>query len=507
MMWHHAHSVRHHAHPGKKGAAEDQSLRTLILGAGAAGRTLVRDLRAVRDFGLAPIAFLDDDRRKRLVSGLPVLGDLASVDSVVGRARIDVVIIAIPSLSRAKTMQIADAATAAGADVRVLPTFLAAIERDARAEDLLPLQLGLLLGRTERHVAYAQARTVLMGKRVLVTGAGGSIGSELCRQVRRLEPAALCLLDHDESNLHQLQLDITGEALLDTDEIVIADIRDRMRIEQVFKKFRPDIVLHAAAHKHLPLLERHPCEGVKTNIFGTQHLVEAALECGTERLVLISTDKAADPVSVLGATKRLAELVVKANAVGAASLGSVRFGNVLGSRGSFLSVVGSQMRRGQPVTVTHPDVTRYFMTVEESVGLVLAAATMAEYGEIFVLDMGEPVRIVDLVHNYARHLAITDYRIEFTGLRPGEKLEEALWSSTDVLSSTTHQKIWAVRSTEVPDDFGSRLTALSAAADDNDAVLVRKLMEDLLPEYRPVSCLPSQTPAVSPLAVPYPDGF
>jgi FlaA1/EpsC-like NDP-sugar epimerase len=499
--------VWHHSHPVRCRGNGSQSLRTLIIGAGAAGRTLMRDLQEVRDFGLEPIGFLDDDLRKRVVSSLPVLGDLASVGSIIGRERIDMVIIAIPSLSHIKTKQIAEVAASAGADVRVLPTFLAAIERDARAGDLLPLHLGLLLGRAERQVAYAEARTVLMGKRVLVTGAGGSIGSELCRQVRRLEPGALCLLDHDESNLHQLQLDITGEALLDTDEIVIADIRDRTRIEQVFKRFRPDVVLHAAAHKHLPLLERHPCEGVKTNVFGTQHLVEAALKYGTERLVLISTDKAADPVSVLGATKRLAELVVKSNAVGAASLGSVRFGNVLGSRGSFLSVVGSQMRRGLPVTVTHPDVTRYFMTVEESVGLVLAAATMAEYGEIFVLDMGEPVRIVDLVHNYARHLGISDYRIEFTGLRAGEKLEEALWGTTDVLSPTTHQKIWAVRSTEVPHNFGSRLTELSAAAEENDAPLVRKLMEQMLPDYRPVIYLPSQTPAAPPLAVPYPDGF
>jgi FlaA1/EpsC-like NDP-sugar epimerase len=317
----------------------------------------------------------------------------------------------------------------------------------------------------------------------------------------------LCLLDHDESNLHQLQLDITGEALLDTDEIVIADIRDRTRIEQVFKEFRPDLVLHAAAHKHLPLLERHPCEGVKTNVFGTQNLVEAALKYGTERLVLISTDKAADPASVLGATKRLAELVVKSNAVGATSLGSVRFGNVLGSRGSFLTVVGSQLRRGQPVTVTHPDVTRYFMTVEESVGLVLAAATMAEYGEIFVLDMGEPVRIVDLVHNYARQLGITDYRIEYTGLRPGEKLEEALFSTTDVMTPTAHKRIFAVRSTDVPDEFGSRLTCLLLAADGNDASLVRRHMEEMLPEYRPTVYLPTQTPAPSPLSVPYPDGF
>jgi FlaA1/EpsC-like NDP-sugar epimerase len=202
----------------------------------------------------------------------------------------------------------------------------------------------------------------------------------------------------------------------------------------------------------------------------------------------------------------VAELVVKSNAVGATSLGSVRFGNVLGSRGSFLGVVGSQLRRGQPVTVTHPDVTRFFMTVEEAVGLVLAAAKMAEYGEIFVLDMGEPVRIVDLVHSYARQLGITDYRIEYTGLRPGEKLEECLTSSADALSPTAHRRISAVRSTEVPDEFGSRLTKLFVAAEGNDSALVRSHLTDLLPEYRPTA-QPQQTAAGSPLAVPYPDGF
>jgi len=499
-MWHLTH-VEGERHGGSGG-----QLRTLVVGAGTAGRTVVRDLRTVRDVGLLPVGFLDDDGRKHGVSGLPVLGTLDALSKVVDRLRIDVVVIAIPGIGRSKTRQLADAAAAAGAEVRVLPSFLAAVERDARAEDLMQLHVGTLLGRAERDVGYNEARPVVMHKRVLVTGAGGSIGSELCRQVRRLDPAALCLLDHDESNLHQLQLDITGEALLDTDEIVIADIRDRLRIEQVFQQFKPDVVLHAAAHKHLPLLERHPCEGVKTNVFGTQNLVEAALTAGTERLVLISTDKAAAPSSVLGATKRVAELVVKSNAVGATSLGSVRFGNVLGSRGSFLGVVGSQLRRGQPVTVTHPDVTRFFMTVEEAVGLVLAAAKMAEYGEIFVLDMGEPVRIVDLVHSYARQLGITDYRIEYTGLRPGEKLEECLTSSADALSPTAHRRISAVRSTEVPDEFGSRLTKLFVAAEGNDSALVRSHLTDLLPEYRPTA-QPQQTAAGSPLAVPYPDGF
>ena len=497
----------HYTRPYKPNGALVDGVRALVVGAGTAGRTVARDLLRVRDVGLRPIGFLDDDQHKRRVAGLPVFGGLAMLRGVVDRLRIDVVVIAIPGLPPDRVRAIADDAAAAGAQVRVLPSFLAVIERDARADDLRQIHLDTLLGRSERDVSAVELRDVVTGKRVLVTGAGGSIGSELCRQVRRLDPAALCLLDHDESNLHQLQLDITGEALLDSDEIVIADIRDRTRIDQVFGEFRPDLVLHAAAHKHLPLLERHPCEGVKSNVFGTQNLVEAAIECGTERMVLISTDKAADPTSVLGATKRLAELVVKSNAVGTTSLGSVRFGNVLGSRGSFLGVVRSQLRQGRPVTVTHADVTRFFMTVEEAVGLVLAAATMAEYGEIFVLDMGQPVRIVDLVRSYARELGVTDYRIEFTGLRPGEKLEESLTSSRDLLTPTVHPRIMAAREFEVPNDFGSRLAKLYVAADGNDARLVLHHLQDLLPDYRPSVTAPQRAGGPSPLAVPYPDEF
>src|SRR5215470_12299153 len=229
----------------------------------------------------------------------------------------------------------------------------------------------------------------LSGARVLVTGAGGSIGQELCRQIRGHGPSALHMLDHDESNLHGLQLGLDGEALLDSHEVIIADIRDAARIRQVIASARPDVVFHAAAHKHLPLLELHPCEAVKSNVLGTQNVVRGALEAGAGRLVLISTDKAADPRSVLGATKRLAEMIVQASAGGPARVCSVRFGNVLGSRGSFLSVVAEQVERGDPVTVTDPEATRFFMTVEEAVGLVLASAPMAEYGETFVLDMGE----------------------------------------------------------------------------------------------------------------------
>jgi FlaA1/EpsC-like NDP-sugar epimerase len=482
-----------------------EGLRTLIVGAGSAARTLTRDLRRTPDYGLRPIGCLDDDPYARPVLGLPILGRLSDLSRVVTEWEIDVVVIAIPSLPADKVRALARDAASTGARVRYLPTFLAAFENVARASDMRTLQVGALLGREERQLEQPSARAAVAGKRVLVTGAGGSIGSELCRQVRGYGPASLYLLDHDESNLHRLQLELDGEALLDSNEVIIADIRDEARIRQIFRSVRPEIVFHAAAHKHLPLLERHPCEGVKSNVLGTNHLVEAAIEHGAERFVLISTDKAADPRSILGATKRLAEMVVQANAVGQTSFCSVRFGNVLGSRGSFLTVLMEQVAHGDPVTVTHPDVTRFFMTVEEAVGLVLAAAPMAEFGETFVLDMGEPVRIVDLVYNYAEQLHLRDVRIRYTGLRPGEKLHEALFSEGEERLPTAHPAIWATRGAPVPVDFAAHLEKLYSAAADDDAARVCGLLEELIPEYVGSAAGPLEHAAA--LASPYPDGF
>jgi len=342
------------------------------------------------------------------------------------------------------------------------------------------------------------------GRSVLVTGAGGSIGSELCRQINGFDPAALYMMDHDESNLHRLQMQLHGEALLDTDDLIMADIRDRDRIDQVFEDLHPQVVFHAAAHKHLPLLEHNPCEGVKSNVLGTKYLVEAADRTGAERFILISTDKAADPTSILGATKRLAEMIVQAHRSRPTRFASVRFGNVLGSRGSFLSILSEQMENGDEVTVTHPEVTRFFMTVEEAVGLVIEAASLAESGETFVLNMGEPVRIVDLVRNYAEqvHFGEQDVRIRFTGLRRGEKLNESLFSEGEERFATDHPKIWATRSRPLADDFQFRLEELFQAAQANRRDAVLSCLSTMLPEY---TAPPADEPVV--LDAPYPDGF
>lgn len=489
--------------PGARRSRENQGLRTLIVGAGEAGRTLARALRASPSFGLTPIGFLDDDVVTKRAIGLPVYGPIRSLAEVAGSTRADAAVVAIPSLPARRTAAIVDTARSVGLHVRYLPSFLAAVERDARLSDLRRVRIDTLLGRRELHLVCERARKMIKGRRVLVTGAGGSIGSELCRQIRGFGAETLFLLDHDESNLHRLQLELTGSGLLDSNEIIVADVRDRRRIDQVFAATRPELVFHAAAHKHLPLLERHPCEAVKTNVRGTENLVDAAIKHGTERFVLISTDKAADPTSVLGATKRLAELVVQGAAGGSLTLASVRFGNVLGSRGSFLSVLAEQIARDEPVTVTHPEVTRFFMTVEEAVGLVLEAAGLAEYAETFVLDMGEPVRIVQLVHNYAAQLKMPEVTIRYTGLRPGEKLAEKVFSDFEPRVPSAHPKVWATRHTEPPPRFGEILGELYDAADMGEPDRVKELLRQLVPEYRPADR--PETPVSA--GAPYPDGF
>jgi FlaA1/EpsC-like NDP-sugar epimerase len=486
------------ARTGRQGA-----LRTLIGGAGRAGRVVARDLRHAPEFGLAPIGFLDDGHR-RAVAGLRVLGSLDDLARVAEERDVDVVVLAIPGLPPQRIRELAATAASAGVRVRYLPTFLAAIERDARLEDLRDLQLDQLLGRSERRVVRRSSRSVVEDKTVIVTGAGGSIGSELCRQIKAFGPKDLFLLDHDESNLHTLQMELEGKGLLDGHDVIIADIRDAGRIDQLFGEIRPDVVFHAAAHKHLPLLELHPCEGVKTNVLGTKIVADAAIRANAQIFVGISTDKAADPRSVLGATKRLAELLLGRYPASPTTFSSVRFGNVLGSRGSLLSVLGEQIRTGGVVTITHPDVSRFFMTIEEAAGLVIEAAGMAESGRTFVLDMGEPIEIVELVHRYADllHVSEDDFTIEYTGLRPGEKLTEDLFGRAEEVISTPHPKIWATGSDRGA-DLDRRLDELFRVAAANDGPEVRRMLQELVPEYVPVASQ-DDVPA---LAAPYPDGF
>ncbi|MGO4598873.1 polysaccharide biosynthesis protein [Terrabacter sp. 2RAF25] len=481
-----------------------KGLRTLIVGAGTAGRGLARDLERVPDFGLAPIGFLDDDTTKRVVRRLPVLGALSDLLAVITVQRVDVVLLAIPGLPAAQVRLLATTAARVGASVRHLPSFVSLLQRDVVGTDLRSLEIGALIGRPEMHVVSPDVQGTIRGARVLVTGAGGSIGSELCRQVSGFGPARLVMLDHDESNLHRLQLELTGAGLLDTDDLVVADIRDAHRVAQVIADVQPDIIFHAAALKHLPMLERHPCEGVKSNVLGTLNVVQAAVTHGVGRFILISTDKAADPASVLGATKQLAERVTKHAATGrdGTVVAAVRFGNVLGSRGSLLSVLAEQLRNDEPFTVTHPDVTRFFMTIEEAVGLVLEAAHLARGGETFVLDMGKPVRIVDLVESYARQLGIDEVDIRYTGLRPGEKLHEALFADDEARESTSHPRISSTSSAPLDPDFDVHLDELFDAASRNAVTDVKAALGVMLDNY-----VVATGPTAHIALAPYPDDF
>ncbi len=406
--------------------AAPTAVRIIVFGAGDAGTQLIHRLSTQSGAAYRPVAILDDDPAKRRlrIDGVPVLGGRGQMAEVAASTGARVLVIAIAGRSGRVVHDLTEAAERCGLVPKVIPSIRELLTGGARIEGVRDPRISDLLGRPAATTDVASVREHIAGKRVLVTGAGGSIGVELCRQVHRLGPGELIMLDRDESALHAVQLALSGRALLDSEETVLADIRDQRRIREVFGKFRPDIVFHAAALKHLPLLESNPAEALKSNVWGTITVLEAAADNGVQSFVNISTDKAASPVSVLGYSKRIAERLTAymAAKTGAPYL-SVRFGNVLGSRGSVLTALSAQVVAGGPVTVTHPDVSRYFMLAEEAVHLVLQATAIGRGGEVLVLDMGEPVRIADM----ARRLTASagrDVDIVFTGLRPGEKLTE-----------------------------------------------------------------------------------
>lgn len=421
----------------------DDLTPVVIVGAGEAGSQLVRSMMRSPDGPYLPVALVDDDPLKSQlrILGVPVVGTSAQVCDIAQQAQATKVVIALPSADGAVIRDIAARAGDCGLDVLVLPPVAELLDGGVQVSDVRPVTEADLLGRRRIDTDLDAIAGYLTGKRVLVTGAGGSIGAELCRQIYRFAPAELVMLDRDESALHAVQLSIEGRALLDDRNLVVADIREVDRMAEVFDEHRPQVVFHAAALKHLPLLEMHPREAVKSNCRGTQNVLAEALRHRVESFVNISTDKAADPTSVLGCSKRIAErLTADAAGRGEGAYVSVRFGNVLGSRGSVLTAFRAQIEAGGPVTVTHPDVTRYFMTVEEAVELVIQAGAIGRDGEALVLDMGEPVRIVEV----ARRLVEQSHRkieITYTGLRPGEKLHEVLLSADEEPQPSPHPLI------------------------------------------------------------------
>jgi FlaA1/EpsC-like NDP-sugar epimerase len=443
----------------------DQGDRLIVFGAGEAGFQIVSSLLRAPDSPYVPVALLDDDPEKRnlRILGVRVLGTRVQLGVIAQRFNAKAVLIAIPSARPDLIREISAVAAECNLAVMVLPP-VADLLGAVGIEDIRPLTEADLLGRHQIETDIASIAGYLTGKRVLVTGAGGSIGSELCRQIDRFAPAELIMLDRDESALHAVQLAIEGRALLDTPNVVLADIRDAERVADIFHERRPEVVFHAAALKHLPMLEQYPAEAVKTNVWGTLNVLHAAASVSVERFVNISTDKAADPTSVLGYSKRVAERLTAHIASSAAgAFLSVRFGNVLGSRGSVLTTFRAQVESGGPITVTDPEVTRYFMTIEEAVELVIQAGAIGRAGEALVLDMGEPVRIYDVARRFATQ-GPRPIDVVFTGLRGGEKLHEVLFSADEPDHRPIHPLISHVR---VPSlhPHAARLLSVEGPAD------------------------------------------
>ncbi|WP_245155963.1 nucleoside-diphosphate sugar epimerase/dehydratase [Nocardioides sp. 503] len=413
--------------------ADDGSTRVLVVGAGEAGRELISSMMRDPQRQWRPVAILDDDRRKRhlRIRHIPVVGTTAQLAEKAVEYGVGTVVLALPSADAGTINRLRLAALDVDLAVKVLPASTQLLDEHVGIRDLRDINLTDVLGRNQLDTDVASIADYLTGRKVLVTGAGGSIGSELCRQIHRFGPAELMMLDRDESALHSLQLSIHGRALLDSDEVILCDIRDQTAVNAIFAARRPDVVFHAAALKHLPMLEQYPAEAVKTNIYGTSNILDAADLVGVDRFVNISTDKAANPCSVLGYSKRIAECLTSAKAQDAdGTFLSVRFGNVLGSRGSVLTSFAKQIAEGGPVTVTDPEVTRYFMTIEEACQLVIQAAAIGGAGEALVLDMGDPVRIVDVAHQLIDQSGAR-VEIEFTGLREGEKMHEELFADDE----------------------------------------------------------------------------
>ena len=421
---------------------------TLIVGAGAAGTLLVRQMLMHPAMRMDPIAFVDDDPEKlrKDIYGVRILGAIKDIERIVDTMGITKVVIAMPSLPIKKLNEVYDVARKTGAECVILPNIDDVMSGNLHVQQLRNVEIEDLLGRDPVQLDQTMIEKQLRGKKILVTGAGGSIGSEICRQVAKFKPKEIVILGHGENSIYQLNMELVGKYSQHfTITPVIADVQDRKRIFEVMDKYKPDVVYHAAAHKHVPLMELNPREAVKNNILGTRNVAEAASHARVKAFVMVSTDKAVNPPNIMGATKRLCEMIVQDMATRSeyTKFVAVRFGNVLGSRGSVIPLFKKQIAEGGPITVTHPDIVRYFMTIPEAAQLVIQAGALARGVEIFVLDMGQPVKIVDLAKNLIRLSGYDegDIEIKFTGLRPGEKMYEELLNEGEVNPKQVFPKI------------------------------------------------------------------
>jgi FlaA1/EpsC-like NDP-sugar epimerase len=436
--------------------AKDAVSRVLIVGAGSSGAIVLNELQ--RHFTTSrrmALGFIDDDPAKQrcAIHGVKVLGTREEIPSVVAHHEIDEIIIAMPSAPPSQVRKITRICSQLPVKVSILPGVYEILNGDVSISKIRPVQIEDLLGREEVKINLQEVAGYLMNETVLVTGAGGSIGSELCRQVAKYGPERILLLDHTENNVYHIEMEMKI-ICSDCDLVpIVADVRDTNRIEWVFNTYKPTVIFHAAAHKHVPLMEVNREEAIKNNVFGTKNVAEASDRHKAKSFLLISTDKAVNPTSVMGATKRVAEMVIQSLAKKSKTrFCAVRFGNVLGSRGSVIPLFTKQIEEGGPVTVTDPEMTRYFMTIPEAVQLVIQAGAMGEKGEIFVLDMGEPVKIINLAQDLIRLSGFEpdkDIKIEFTGIRPGEKLFEEVLTAEEGTKATKHERIFIAKATDI----------------------------------------------------------
>lgn len=474
--------------------------RVLIVGAGRGGEMLVRDMFRDPDHSLQPISFVDDDIRKQGIDihGIRVAGGCASIAKLVEDLDIDMVIIAMPSASSKQIRYVVELCEEAGVAFRMLPKMADLIAGRVTTGALREVSIEDLLGRDPVALDLPAIRLGIAGKCVLISGGGGSIGSELCRQVGGLGPARLVILDHSEFNLYKIDYELTYK-FPDLEIVsVLGDVTDQASVEQVFERYRPAVILHAAAYKHVPLLEPQIREAVHNNVIGTRMMADAAGRFGSEIFVLVSTDKAVNPANIMGATKRMAEIYCQnLSQHSSTRYITVRFGNVLGSAGSVVPLFMEQIRKGGPVTVTHPEITRYFMTIPEASQLILQASVMGKGGEIYVLDMGQPVKIVYLAEQMIRLSGLEpgkDIEIEFTGLRPGEKLYEELFHEMEALVSTEHSKILLARYRSWDwERLQKLLHGIEISCRQYDEVALREAIHQFVPELsRTVpECIPA----------------
>lgn len=463
--------------------------RTIIIGAGRAGELLSRDLLHRPEYQL--LAFVDDDpeKQQRDIHGIRVVGGTEKLAEIVEFLSGELVLLAMPSAGKKVVQRLVEECRKIGVRCQTLPSVFEMAGTNVDAGQLRPVTVEDLLGRDTISLDYDAIAAYLRGRTVLVTGGGGSIGSELCRQIASQNPACLILLEHSENNLYTIEYELRKAFPELTLEAVLGDVKNKERVEWVFQQFQPSIVFHAAAYKHVPMLEVNPAEGVTNNAIGTKVVADAADKFGTDFFVLISTDKAVNPANVMGATKRIAELYCQnLDLCSTTRFVTTRFGNVLGSAGSVVPLFRKQIESGGPVTVTHKEITRYFMTIPEAVSLILQAGSMGKGGEIFVLDMGDPVLIHDLAEQMIRLSGLTpgeDIEIVYTGLRPGEKLFEEILHESEGLQETPHTKLFLARSRKVDwNELNRNLANLEKYARSRNVPELMKIMYDIVPEFK-----------------------